>query len=326
MIYNFTAAVIGSGYMGKKHIEILKNSLLKTVFCTTDTKTGENLAKETGLTLYSDYIEMFEKEKPDFVSICLPTPLHHKAAMAAIERGINVICEKPFAQNVKEAKEMLDAAKEKGISLMVAHCVRFSKYYEFLKRCITDKRYGNLTYLELYRHSQKPNWSVGNWLDDIKSSGGVVKDLHIHDTDIILNVLGMPKSIITNGNTTACKTTYIYPDLEASITASASWRNVSNYEFLSGFDAIFENASLKLKNNKLILNTKIGIEENPLDKENFSDFFEEEDNVKSEILYFCDCLSKKQNTEICLPEDSYKTMLISDAELESLYAKKEIIL
>lgn len=326
MIYNFTAAVIGSGYMGKKHIEILKNTVSKTVFCTTDTKTGENLAKETGLTLYSDYIEMFEKEKPDFVSICLPTPLHHKAAMAAIERGINVICEKPFAQNIKEAKEMLDAAKEKGISLMVAHCVRFSKYYEFLKRCITDKRYGNLTYLELYRHSQKPNWSVGNWLDDIKSSGGVVKDLHIHDTDIILNVLGMPKSIITNGNTTACKTTYIYPDLEASITASASWRNVSNYEFLSGFDAIFENASLKLKNKKLILNTKIGIEETPLDKEDFSDFFEEEDNVKSEILYFCDCLSKKQNTEICLPEDSYKTMLISDAELESLYAKKEIIL
>lgn len=324
MTYNLTAAVIGSGFMGKQHIEVLKNCVTKTVFCTTDTKVGEKLAKEIGLTLYSDYIEMFEKEKPDFVSICLPTPLHHKAALAALERGINVLCEKPFAQNSAEAKEMLDLANKNSLTLMIAHCSRFSKYYEFLRRCIKDKRYGNLTYLELCRHSQKPNWSVGNWLDDIKSSGGVVKDLHIHDTDIILNVLGMPKSIITNGNTTACKTTYIYPDLEASITASASWRNVSNYEFLSGFDAIFENASLKLKNNKLILNTKIGIEENPLDKEDFSDFFEEEDNVKSEILYFCDCLSKKQNTEICLPEDSYKTMLISDAELESLNTKKRV--
>lgn len=324
MTYNLTAAVIGSGFMGKQHIEVLKNCVTKTVFSTTDTKVGEKLAKETGLTLYSDYIEMFEKEKPDFVSICLPTPLHHKAALAALERGINVLCEKPFAQNSAEAKEMLDLANKNSLTLMIAHCSRFSKYYEFLRRCIKDKRYGNLTYLELCRHSEKPNWSVGNWLDDIKASGGVVRDLHIHDTDMILNVLGMPKAISTKGNHSACKTTYIYPGLDASVTASASWRNVSEFDFLLGYDAIFENASLKFKNNELILNTANGVEQEPLKGENFSVFFEENNTVKAEIIYYCDCLINNVKPEICLPQESYKTMLISDAELESLNTKKRV--
>ena len=324
MIYNLTAAVIGSGFMGKQHIEILKNCVAKTVFCTTDTQTGKKISEETGLTLYTDYLEMFEKEKPDFVSICLPTHLHFKATIAALERGINVLCEKPFAQNVDEAKNMLDLANQKNLTLMIAHCVRFSKYYEFLKRCVSDKRYGDLIYLDLFRHSEKPNWSVGNWLDDIKLSGGVVKDLHIHDTDIILKILGMPESIYTTGNTVSCKTTYNFKDLKASVTASASWRNVSEYDFLSGYDAIFENASLTLKNKKLTLNTASGIEENPLKNEIFSFFFEEDNNVKAEILYFCECLTNNLKPELCLSEDSYKTMIISDCELQSLDSDKKV--
>ncbi|MBE6762242.1 MAG: hypothetical protein E7551_08160 [Ruminococcaceae bacterium] len=84
--------------------------------------------------------------------------------------------------------------------------------------CIKDKRYGDLIYLDLFRHSEKPNWSVDNWLNDIKLSGGVVRDLHIHDTDMVLNLLGMPKSVYTSGTHTACKTVYEFENSNISVT------------------------------------------------------------------------------------------------------------
>ena len=53
-----------------------------------------------------------ENEQIDFVSICLPTHLHHYGVMEAAKRKINILCEKPFASTALQAKEMVDAAKE----------------------------------------------------------------------------------------------------------------------------------------------------------------------------------------------------------------------
>ena len=69
---------------------------------------------ENGLDFYGDYKELYEREKLDFVAVCLPTFLHYDATMGALEHGISVLCEKPFASSVEQAAEMVKTAKQKN--------------------------------------------------------------------------------------------------------------------------------------------------------------------------------------------------------------------
>lgn len=316
MKYDLTAAVIGTGYMGKKHIEIFKDIVKNLIICSNDIKTGQELSKEYHAKFYESYEEMYNKEKIDLVSICLPTNLHCHAVLEAAKRKINVLCEKPFASSKDESKKMLDAARDNDILLMIAHPLRFSQEYEYLKRIIKDSRFGNLLSINLFRHSKKPDWSVGNWLMDKKISGGVAKDLHIHETDIISGLFGMPQKVFTTGNFTSCKTDYIYND-KMIVSSSASWRTPENFPFTSGYDVSFENASVRLFNDDLTLYID-DREEKPLEKESFSEFFED-DMYVNEIKYFCHCLKNQLTPDICPPEESLVSMITNDAELESMH-------
>lgn len=320
MRYDLTVAIIGTGFMGKQYAAILSNLVDKIILCSTDEEAGKSLSEQYQCPFYTDYHELLRKEKVDFAAICLPTHLHCEASLAAIGHGINVLCEKPFASSEEESRKMIKAADENGVLLMVAHCLRFSRSYEYLRRCINDARFGKLIYLNTYREGPKPYWSIGNWLANTALSGGVVKDLHIHDTDMIVGWLGMPKSVYTTGSTSACRTIYNF-DNDISVSSSASWRDVKDIPTETGFDAVFEKACVKHQNNKLTVyidNTNF----DPIENEEFSEFFGE-DFYANEIKYFCHCLVNKNLPLLCPPEDSLKTISVSCAESESLKSRAE---
>ena len=321
MKLNLSAAVIGSGYMGKKHLKILSELVEKVIVCSNDLEGGKALAEEYGCEFYSDYKELYNIESLDFVSICLPTHLHKAATVEALEKGINVLCEKPFAATLEEAEEMIAAAKRADKLLMIGHAVRFSRPYEYLKRCVADGRFGKLLYLDLWRHADIPIWSVGNWLTNLEKSGGAIKDLHIHDTDAIVNILGMPKSVKTVGGLTASSTIYGYVGI--AVTASGSWRNAKGFPFFNGYDAIFENASLQMLGDEVTLHQN-DLEEKPLEKENLGEIFESDESLDNEIYYFCHCLTKGLEPTICLPTHCLNTIVTNDAELDSLLKGKEV--
>ena len=117
---SLTAAIIGSGYIGKRHIAAYKSLGLKIVVCSNDIETGQKLAEEYNAKFYEDYHEMLQKETLDLVSVCLPTYLHYDATMAALDNHVNVLCEKPLAINVAEGRKMVEAARESGCLLMEA--------------------------------------------------------------------------------------------------------------------------------------------------------------------------------------------------------------
>lgn len=320
MNYNLTAAVIGSGYIGKRHIAAYKSLGLDIVICSNDVETGKKLADEYNTKFYEDYNEMFKKEKLDVVSVCLPTFLHYQATMAALDNNINVICEKPFTFSSDEAKEMIKKAKEKELLLMVGHCVRFMQPYEYLKRCVNDLRFGKLVFLNLFRLGSMPAWSVNNWFADAKLSGGALRDLHVHDTDIVLNVLGMPKDVYTTGTHFACNTVYDFDCENLSVTASVAWRNIKNAPGKVGFDAIFEKGSIMFSNGVLGVYTPEGEVEKPLENEMFGEFFAPigEDAIKYEIKYFCHCVVNKVYPEICPNTESLNTVIINEKETDSI--------
>jgi len=321
--FNLTAAVIGTGYIGIQHLEALKMLVSEVIVCNADVEKGKAVAEQYGCRFYSDYEEMFKNERLDFVNICVPTPLHGKISLCALENGVNVLCEKPFTSTLDEAYRVTQAAKDKNLTLMVAHCVRFSRKYEYLKRCIQDGRFGKLLSLELYRNGPKPAWSTGGWLLDIEKSGGVVRDVHVHDTDILNYLLGYPKSIYTKGSALCCTTVFDYGD-DTLVTATASWRNASSFPFSPGFEASFEKCVMSLYEKKFLLYTDDGITENPHLSECFADYMNHGNLVTNEIDYFCQCLEKGVNVDMCSPEDICKSFAISFAETESMKTGKII--
>ncbi len=322
MKYNFTAAVIGTGYMGKKHIAVLNETVENLIICGNDEATGKALAEEYGCKFYVDYCEMFEKEKIDIVSICLPTHLHCTATLCALDHGVNVLCEKPFASNADEAAEMLKLAKEKDLLFMIGHVVRFSKNYEYIRRCVVDKRFGKLISFNASREDGTPAWSVGNWLNNAALSGGVVRDLHIHDTDMIVGLLGMPKSVFTIGNDTICRTLYKYDDAVAY--AGAAFRPIGKVPSNRGMDVVFEKAWIKVRGKNLTVYVDNDSFE-PLETEEFSEFFGD-NGVQNEIRYFCHCLANGEEPLLCMPDDSLKTMTVNTAEYESLKKSCEVFI
>ncbi len=316
---NLKAAVIGSGLMGKKHANVLKDIVESLIICSNDELGGKTLAEEVGGKYYSDYTEMLIKEDLDFVSICLPTHLHHFAATEAIKRNINVLCEKPFASSFQEASDMVNRAKDANVLLMVAHSVRFNPYYEYLRNVYNDKRFGELVSVELYRHSHMPDWSMGNWLLDTSKSGGVICDFHVHETDITTSIFGVPDKVFAQLNGNSCCSAFIYSDGKI-VNTSASWRSVRKC-FEAGYNALFENAVVKYSAG-VGISLHINDEVKVLNEDEIPSYLFGKDGYESEIRYFIQCLTEKKQPLKCMPEESATVMFINQAEVKSAELKE----
>lgn len=117
------AGVIGIGFIGAVHIEQLRRLGNVEVVALVDSvdaqKKAEALFVPRG---YDDYKDMIDNEQLDCVHVCTPNNTHYEIAMYAMEKGVNVICEKPMTTTVEEAQKLLAFAKEKG----VVHAMNFN--------------------------------------------------------------------------------------------------------------------------------------------------------------------------------------------------------
>ena len=170
--------VIGLGAMGSNHVRVLselqEEGKIKLVGVA-DIK--ENLAKEVAeryrVNWFADYKRLLE-EKPDFVVVSVPTKLHCKVALDAIENGCHVLVEKPIAHTVKEGKKIVEAAERKGVQLMIGHIERFNPVIQEIKERIREEK---ILLIGAVRVGPKP--------PPQRVNTGVVLDLGVHDIDII---------------------------------------------------------------------------------------------------------------------------------------------
>ena len=181
--------------------------------------------------IYTDVAEMLEQEKGklDFVDICVPTFLHARITVQAMEAGFHVLCEKPMARTPEQAQVMIDAANRTGKTLMIAHCTRFYSGIRVLKNIIDSGELGKVRSAEFYREggSNAPmGWN--DWFHDGDLSGGAMLDLHIHDVDAIRWLFGMPNAVSVGAGSTVTKNGYDYLSANFNyddmyVTASSDW-------------------------------------------------------------------------------------------------------
>lgn len=203
----------------------------------------EMMNKYPGPRQYLSFDEMLEKEELDIVDICLPTYLHPDYAIKAMEKGINVLCEKPISLNRDDVERVYAAAEKNKVKFMVAQVLRFWPEYEKVKEFYENKTYGKLLCGRMQRLGNTPKWSWDGWMQDEKRSGYVPFDLHIHDLDWIVYTFGAPKNhtVYRNQRVEQDHLTVNYEFGDFYINAEACW-NWAPTPFSAGFRFQFEEA------------------------------------------------------------------------------------
>ena len=146
------AGVIGVGAMGKNHARLYSELFDVELIGVADV--NENLAtsiaQSYGCKPFADYKDLLN-ENLDALSIVVPTTLHKKVALDAITKGINVLVEKPIADTVENADEIIKVARQKGVKLMVGHVERFNPAIIKLKELIDSGLLGKVVSISAKR-------------------------------------------------------------------------------------------------------------------------------------------------------------------------------
>ena len=153
---------------------------------------------------YTRFEDMLRDPELDALSLCLPTGFHASAAIAALEAGKHVLCEKPMAASLSEALAMKDAAERTGKKLMISHQQRFGRDIQAMKEKADAGFFGEIYFIRIaWRRPQggipgpmgrRENGAVynRNWFNERKSGGGVLRDLGTHLVDLALYLSGFP--------------------------------------------------------------------------------------------------------------------------------------
>ena len=147
------------------------------------------------VSVHSDLGELLATRSVDALSITLPTFLHPDTTVKALEAGVHVLCEKPMALDVADCDRMVAAARGAGRVLQIGHCIRFWPEYVVTRQLIQGGLFGRTIAASFRRYTAMPAWSPDSWFADEKRSGGQPLDLHIHDTDYVHHVFGLPASV-----------------------------------------------------------------------------------------------------------------------------------
>ncbi len=202
-------AVIGVGRMGSKHAKNLskwvKNAHLVSI-CDLNPQLLNKFSKELHIKGYQDYKEMIEKENLDAVVIATPHYSHVKIAKDCINKGLNVLCEKPISVTTKEAKEIIDLYNEnQNLICAMMYNQRTNQMYKKAKELIESGSIGkiqrvNFIITDWYR--AQFYYNMGGWRASWSGEGGgTLINQCVHQIDLIQWLCGMPKKIYAHSKT-----------------------------------------------------------------------------------------------------------------------------
>ena len=307
-------AVLGFGFMGATHAAAIakvpgaKLAALVTLNPSRRAQGNLDTGAET-LDLSNTRIlpspeGLYEDPSIDVIDICLPTPMHASAVLAALKHGKHVLVEKPMALTEHDLDAILEAARSSGRVFMAAHVLRFHPAYDPLRAFAASGELGRLRALTLHRACAAPTWS--EWFADPSQTGGAAVDLLIHDFDIALSLLGPPASIRARGYADAghgidvLDAGLLYPG-GVICSVSGGWRGRIEYPFRAGYTAVFDRGVLELAGDVTLYR---GAKAEKL-------AVPDENAYATEIAYFLDCCRTGTRPERCMPEDSARAVRLA---------------
>src|SRR6266566_1308246 len=190
-------AVFGTGFMGRVHTEGIRrlgNVEVAAIAASSDEK-ARKFGEEVGVgRTTGDYRTVLRDATIDAVHICTPNALHFPMASAALEAGKHVLCEKPLAISVSEAKKLVELAAKKDLANCTFHNLRFYPMVQQIRRM---RETGELGEIYVVQGTYSQDWlyydTDWNWRIDQKANGKsrVMADIGSHWCDMIEHVTGL---------------------------------------------------------------------------------------------------------------------------------------
>ena len=268
--------------------------------------------------VYANIDELLQNETPDAVDICTPSYMHADMAVKCLEKGINVLCEKPMTLCEADAARVLAAEKKSGKKFMAAHVVRYMAPYVYLKKAIESGRNGKLLRLDMKRLSAIPRWSWEDWMRNEKLSGGVGLDLSVHDLDFVFSLLGAPKSMNAVYRPIRNNSTYILSTLQydgITVTCEGTWYNAETFPFRSDYLAVFENGFIRSEAGTITENgavVELSDAASAEEKKDLGINISGDNAYAEEIAYFLNCLRNNLPVTYVTPESSEQTVRLTE--------------
>ena len=185
MSNEINVTIVGAGQIGSTHADSFKSigqGVKIQSIVDVDENRGRQLAAKVGTEYISDYRKAFE-QKPDLAVICLPHTLHKEVGIAAAEAGINMLMEKPIANTMEDALEIVEAMRKNKVFMGVSFAHRYRVEYWQAKKLIDDgfigKAYTSSDYFTTTGGNHIPGWV---WKKSL-SGGGIMMYSGIHSID-----------------------------------------------------------------------------------------------------------------------------------------------
>ncbi|GGJ77871.1 Gfo/Idh/MocA family protein [Deinococcus aquiradiocola] len=226
------AAIIGAGGISQRHLEGYRAAGVNVVAVADASEAIRQLREqEWNVRAYASADELLAQEDVQAVSICTPNAYHAPASIAALTRGIHVLCEKPLSLDLDACDAMIEAARQSGAVLQTGHHLRSSPLARTARRLIDEGRIGRVTFMRL---RQAHDWGGaeqvrGAFGSLAASGGGTLLDNGCHMMDLARYFGGDVRSIHARMAT-------LKFDIEVEDTS------VATLDFESGALASVENA------------------------------------------------------------------------------------
>ena len=294
--------IIGCGNMSRAHRRALQG-LAGRARLVAAVDIDEERARKTAKGLNADLAATDYRQVLDRIDaaiVVLPHHLHHPVGMDLLQSGVHVLMEKPLANSEAQCLDLINAAREGGLTFMVAYCMRYHPLLEEMERLIKAKCYGETFQLSIWteQHTQR---EPGSWIHRVETLGGGQLFSHgCHYIDILLAWMGNPVEGTHIG------TKFGTPWMEAEGTSNVSLRfenNALGYHFGTwgargtrlkySFHAHCEGGMLEAQvtQGRLILHR--GAEEDTAGREKLLLETEPGKHVERELTHFVECIETK---------------------------------
>jgi myo-inositol 2-dehydrogenase / D-chiro-inositol 1-dehydrogenase len=326
-------AVLGAGRIGKIHAKNVAISNRTELVLVADTwvEGADQLATQLGCESSYDYYSAIERNDVDAVLIGTPTELHIDLMLHAVKLGKPVLCEKPIDLDFDKARSAVDQVESMNGRVMLAFNRRFDPDFLQMSKVIKDGDIGEIRQVVIT--SRDPGLASKEYL---KGSGGIFRDMTIHDFDTARSLLGEePIEVFATGSRLVDPTLEEIPDFDTVMivlrTESGKQCHINCCrEAVYGFDQrleVFGSKGMLLNENHRSSTIRKWNSEATDIRDPLLNFFLERhaESYKIELECFLDALDTGSPMP-STPRDGLLALRIANAALESAITKQLIII
>src|SRR3989338_689768 len=196
-VHNF--GLIGCGTISDRHINAIKSIENINLVAVADARLerAKNLGEKYNIEYSDNYRKILDNPEIEAVSLCVPNYEHVNLALEAIEKGKNVLLEKPISVNLEDADKLIKKAGEKNIKLAVVKQLRYNQTVKILKKAIEKGKLGKIlsANVTVRWNRNKDYYQKKDWVGKKEKSGGNLMNIGSHYIDILQFLLGKAEKV-----------------------------------------------------------------------------------------------------------------------------------